>query len=170
MQMHYLEYQTQYHCVMSTNQMFHCHAEVVHFVQELNNSGQLLKMTLTMLSPQQLDLLTFLIQIPYVQDTYIQDSKNFSLNQDKDLNKIKSWLRSEIEPSQKELALSSPSVKYFWSFRSQLYLRDNILYYLWEDTVNPRYLFVAPEKMQYEILKYCHDNQSAIGQLKHMKS
>ena len=33
-------------------------------------------------------------------------------DQDKDINKIKSWLRSEIVPSQKELALSSSSVKY----------------------------------------------------------
>jgi hypothetical protein len=82
-------------------------------------------------------------------------------DQDKDLYKIKSWLKSQDQPSQKELTLSSPSVKYFWSCKSQLYMKDNILYYLWEDSVKPRYLFVAPKNMQYEILKYCHDNKTA---------
>ena len=77
-------------------------------------------------------------------------------DQDKDLNKIKSWLRSEIEPSRKELALGGPIEKYFRSCKSQLQRRNNILYYLWEDNVNPRYPFVAPKNIQDEMLKYCY--------------
>jgi len=47
-------------------------------------------------------------------------------------------------------------VRYFWNNRSQLQLRDGILYYLWEEPICPRLLLVAPKILQQEILENCH--------------
>ena len=80
-------------------------------------------------------------------------------SKDKDLAKLKRWVDSNYEPSQQELSLSNPSVKYFWSIKSQLRNKDGILFYKWEDPVKPRYLFVAPNEMYGEIISQCHDNR-----------
>lgn len=91
------------------------------------------------------------------------DQKNLATKQDKDKNlyQLKMWLKSNTQPSQRDLALSSPNIKYVWSCKSQLHLRDNILYYLWEDRINPRFLFVS-------LMRHCYDNKTTghVGQTK----
>ena len=87
---------------------------------------------------------------------------------DPDIAVLLKWINSSHNPSQQELSLSSPSVKYFWSCKSQLFVKDDTLFYLWEDPVAPRYLFVAPQSMHEEILSHCHDDPISghLGQTK----
>ena len=87
---------------------------------------------------------------------------------DSDLSKLTGWLQNDHCPSQFELSLSSPAVKYFWSNKSQLVFFDGILYYKWEDPINPRHLLLAPKELQSKIMKYCHDHHAAghLGQSK----
>ena len=51
-------------------------------------------------------------------------------SQDLDIKHILSWLKNEYEPSAQELKLSSKTVRHFWLCKSQLQIRDDILYYL----------------------------------------
>lgn len=103
-----------------------------------------------------------------LSDVFIPDELAEEQDKDNDIYKIKTWLESGIKPSQKELSLSSPSVRYLWTCESQLHLENGVLYYLWEDHIHTRYLFVVPKTMQPEILKQCNDNRTAghLGQTK----
>lgn len=103
-----------------------------------------------------------------LSDILVTEELAESQDEDDDIQKIKTWLESKIVPTQKELSLCSPSIRYLWSCKSQLHLRDGILYYLWEDQIQPRYIFVVPKNMQPKVLEYCHDNRSAghLGQTK----
>lgn len=76
---------------------------------------------------------------------------------DPDLKTLKDWTIQKHIPSVPELKLSSKAVRHFWLCNSQLELKDEVLYYRWEDPVCPKLLFMAPKQMQPEILHYCHD-------------
>ena len=69
------------------------------------------------------------------------------------------WLIQE--PSEDALFLAGPTLKYYWSMREQLVLKDGILYYRWEaplrGTVKSRLKLVVPESLKREILVACHD-------------
>lgn len=81
-----------------------------------------------------------------LSDMFIPEELAEEQDKDYDLYKIKTWLESGIKPSQKELSLSSPSVRYLWACESQLQVKNGVLYYLWEDHIHTRYLFVVPKK------------------------
>ena len=99
---------------------------------------------------------------------FSQDYLQEAQSSDGNLKILIEWIEHDYTPSQQELSLSSNEIKYFWSCKSQLHMVDKLLYYKWEDPVNPRYLFVVPDKLKEEIFKYCHDALSAghLGQNK----
>nr|XP_011442825.2 uncharacterized protein LOC105339112 [Crassostrea gigas] len=59
-----------------------------------------------------------------LSDMFIPEELAKEQDKDYDLYKIKTWLESGIKPSQKELSLSSPSVRYLWACESQLQIID----------------------------------------------
>jgi transposase InsO family protein len=80
---------------------------------------------------------------------------------DADLKTIINWLESERIPTQAQLALSGPGVRHYWQLRSQLFFSDKVLYYKWEDPLEPKNLFVVPSILQDEVLKLNHDIRDA---------
>lgn len=87
---------------------------------------------------------------------------------DQDLRLLISWIKQKYTPSKQELQLSNRTVRHFWMCNTQLQLRNGILYYKWEDPVNPRLLLLVPKQMQKEVLYGCHDIRMAghLGQYK----
>ena len=69
-----------------------------------------------------------------------------------DLAKLKRWVDSSYEPSQQDISLSNPPVKYLWSINSHSRNKDDILFYKWENPVKPRYLSVVPNEMYGDII------------------
>jgi hypothetical protein len=64
--------------------------------------------------------------------------------------------------------MCSPQVHHLWNCKSQLQLREGILYYLWKDPLQDRLLFIVPKGLRQQVLRYCHDFRSSghLGQEK----
>ena len=73
------------------------------------------------------------------------------------LQKIINWITTEVEPEQKELALSSQTVKYLYLHRSQLVYENELLYYRWSDDLGDKLLFVVPESLKEEVMSMNHN-------------
>ena len=89
-----------------------------------------------------------------------EDLRKFQEN-DPDLSIIIHWLESGNKPTESDLSLSSPAVKHLWLHRSQLSFRNNVLYYQWEDAMEPRCLLIVPNCLKPEILEKFHDHSYA---------
>ena len=81
--------------------------------------------------------------------------------QDPDLADVITWLESGVEPSQADLGLSSGSTKHYWQLKSQLRLKKGVLFYQWEDPLEPALLLVVPQVLKPEVLQHCHDTRDA---------
>ena len=79
---------------------------------------------------------------------------------DPDIGKVYRWLEKKVEPSQQDLYLSCPAVRHLWLCRSQLEMKNGILYYKWEGNVNERFLLVVPDSLKKMVLQHCHDELS----------
>ena len=73
------------------------------------------------------------------------------------LKKLIVWLQTDITPSQRELSLCSPTVKYFYLNRSRLSYQSNLLWYTWKDVLEEKQLLVVPECLKQEVLSLNHD-------------
>ena len=73
------------------------------------------------------------------------------------LQKIINWIMTEVMPDQKELALSSQTVKYLYLHRSHLVYENELLYYQWGDDFGDKLLFVLPESLKVEVMSMNHD-------------
>ena len=73
------------------------------------------------------------------------------------LQKIINWIATEVEPEQRELALSSQTVKYLYLHRSQLVYENELLYYRWSDDLGDKLLFVVPESLKEEVMSMNHN-------------
>ena len=60
-----------------------------------------------------------------------------------------------------ELALSSPCVKHLWLHRGQLSFHKYVLYYQWEDALEPKPLFLVPSSLKSEIIENFHGHSYA---------
>ena len=85
-----------------------------------------------------------------------EDLRKFQDN-DPELSVIINWLESGNKPTESDLSLSSPAVEHLWLHRSQLSFRNNVLYYQWEDAMEPRCLLVVPNCLKSDILEKLHD-------------
>ena len=77
--------------------------------------------------------------------------------QDPTTQKLISWISTDIELKQKDLALCGPAVKYFYLNREQLVYRNGLLFYLWKDSTRDRLLLIVPESLKQEIMSLSHD-------------
>ena len=68
------------------------------------------------------------------------------------LKKIINWITTEVAPEQKELALSSQTVKYLYLHISQLVCKNEPMYYRWSDDLGDKLLFVVPESLKGEVM------------------
>ena len=74
---------------------------------------------------------------------------------------IINWLESKKIPTESELALSSPCVKHLWLHKVQLSFHKNVLYYQWEDALEPKRLLLVPFSLKSEIIENFHDHSYA---------
>ncbi len=81
--------------------------------------------------------------------------------EDADLRPVLVWLGASIQPEQHELFLSSPATKALWLCKSQLQLRDGVLYHRWEEDLLRSITLVVPKKLREEVLKWSHDSPVA---------
>ena len=80
---------------------------------------------------------------------------------DGDLGVVIPWLEDDVQPSREQLVLTCSAVRHYWLHRKQLFLSKGILFYRWEDTMHPPYLFVVLLALRDEVLHYCHDVRNA---------
>ena len=89
-----------------------------------------------------------------------QDIRMMQL-QDETTVQIIRWLEDDHKPSQAELYLASPAIKYFWLLRRQLVMLSGVVCYQrveqQTDCYGNRDGGVAPEPLQSIILEHCHD-------------
>ena len=77
------------------------------------------------------------------------------------------WLEDNHKPSQAELALASPTIKYFWFLRRKLVVLQGVVYYQRVEHKTGCYgnrgggVLVAPEPLQKIILEHCNDKSGA---------
>ena len=88
--------------------------------------------------------------------------------EDPDLFQLFHWLEDGEEPTEAELALGSPALKYYWLGRQQLEMVDGVLYYRWEKET-PRKLLVVPRALRSEVFQLNHDVPTA-GHFSHDKT
>ena len=95
-----------------------------------------------------------------------QDLRKMQLEDDTTAQIIR-WLEDDHKPSQAELALASPAIKYFWLLRRQLIVLSGVVYYQRVEQQTGCAgnrgggVLVAPEPLQRIILEHCHDNPGA---------
>ena len=104
--------------------------------------------------------------VTWVETYMTQDLRKMQLEDDTTAQIIR-WLEDDHKPSQAELALASPAMKYFWLLRRQLIVLSGVVYY---QSVEQQTgcagnrgggVLVAPEPLQRIILKHCHDKPGA---------
>ena len=71
---------------------------------------------------------------------------------DDDLKILHNWLNSELS----EADLTGPTVRSYWSMTEQIRDVQGVLYYRWEDTVNPRWMLIVPHAWRKEVWTCCH--------------
>ncbi len=85
-------------------------------------------------------------------------------SQDPDIAPIVQWLHSDIEPSIRQLRLTSPATRAYWLCRSNLQFINGVLYYQWEEggSSSARHaLLLVPEGLRNQVLFHCHDARHA---------
>ena len=73
------------------------------------------------------------------------------------IQKLRTWVESEVVPKQSEIALCCPAVKYFYINKERLVSKDGLLYYKWEHKLGDRLLLIVPKELQQEVLALNHD-------------
>jgi transposase InsO family protein len=83
--------------------------------------------------------------------------------QDPDIGLVIIWLENKVEPSRRELLLTSPSTRSLWSCRQYLLMENGILHYLWSEhpKLGTMSCIVIPQALRQEILCGCHDSKTA---------
>ena len=75
---------------------------------------------------------------------YSRDKLRTAQSQDPDIQPMVRWLETETPPTEEELALCVPALKYFWLNRN-MFLNTGVLYQLWVREDQPvRELLIVP--------------------------
>ena len=80
-------------------------------------------------------------------------------NKDRDLKPILNWLNSQTQPSEGELFLQSPAVKFYWINQERLVVRNDILFFKAKDSDQDR--LILPEGLKETAFRLHHDIPSA---------
>ena len=113
----------------------------------------------------------------YVKDvlpaTWSDEAIAYIQEHDKDLSKVRAWLREQRRPKWEEVVAQSAAVKAWWSRwdRLTLSVQNDVLYLQWESSKSNtplRYRIVAVPAMYSAILSELHDAKTAghLGQAK----
>ena len=100
--------------------------------------------------------------VTWVEKYTTQDLRKMQL-EDGTTAQIIRWLEDDHKPSQAELALASPAIKYFWLLRRQLIVLSGVVDYQRVEQQTGCAgnrgggVLVAPEPLQRIILEHCHD-------------
>ena len=102
---------------------------------------------------------TELKQIDHTEKLWVpaytpRELREFQLS-DPNLSFILEWL--EKDPTQYDLFLGSPALRYYWLHRDHLEMQNGVLYYQWKGIPNDKLLLVIPYNMREEVLTHCHD-------------
>ena len=89
--------------------------------------------------------------------SYTEEELSKLQQNDPCLKKLIVWLQTDITPSQRELSLCSPAVKYCYLNRSRLSYQNNLLWYSWKNVLGEKQLLVVPESLKQEVLSLNHD-------------
>jgi hypothetical protein len=78
------------------------------------------------------------------------------------------WLETAKDPSPQELFRQGPETKALWICKNQLCLKNELLFYQWEDEVFPKELYEVPVSLREAVLQQCHNMKTAghLGQAK----
>ena len=104
--------------------------------------------------------------LTWIERYRVKDLRKMQLD-DEITSQLIKWLESDQIPTQAELALCSPGIKYFWLLWHQLLMVSSVLYFQRVEQQNRgpdegvRGLLVAPESLQRVLLEHCHDNPGA---------
>ena len=104
--------------------------------------------------------------VTWVEKYTTQDLRKMQLEDDTTAQIIR-WLEDDHKPSQAELALASPAIKYFWLLRRKLIVLSGVVYYQRVEQQTGCAgnrgggVLVAPEPLQRIILEHCHDKPGA---------
>ena len=100
--------------------------------------------------------------VTWVEKYTAQDLRKMQLEAETTAQIIR-WLEEDHKPSQAELAVASPAIKYFWLLRRQLVVLSGVVYYQMVEQQIGCYsnrgggVLVAPELLRKIILEHCHD-------------
>ncbi len=78
---------------------------------------------------------------------------------DANLLPIISWLETKLTPSIRELSLTSPATRHIWLCKSQLELKNGVLFYQWISETHQKLKLVVPDSLQSEVLRLVHDSK-----------
>ena len=80
---------------------------------------------------------------------------------DPDIGLVLYWLEHGYEPSTRELKLCSPETRSLWLTRSQLLVKNGVLYYLWSypETGISKECLVVPHELRNQVLHFCHNSK-----------
>ena len=104
--------------------------------------------------------------VTWVEKYMTQDLRKMQLEDDTTAQIIR-WLEDDHKPSQAELALASPAIKYIWLLRRQLIVLSGVVYYQRVEQQTGCAgnrgggVLVAPEPLQRIIPEHCHDKPGA---------
>lgn len=77
---------------------------------------------------------------------------------DPDLKVALAWLETG-NPSESEHFLQSPTTKHLWWCRSQLVLKEQVLYYQWDQEGQVRLKLVVPDSLKDEVMQAAHESR-----------
>ena len=81
-------------------------------------------------------------------------------NKDNSINTLKVWILQDKEPTQAEVKLSSPATRSFWINKKFLKVKNDLLYYQWEEDWGYRLLLIVPDQLKEEVIRLNHDIKS----------
>jgi hypothetical protein len=95
----------------------------------------------------------------YVQTRTPAELRDLQLK-DPDLRPIFTWLESKVDPGEGDEFLQSAATRHMWLCKTQLRIKNGVLYYLWDYGTYTRLKLVVPEPLKGEILPLVHDTKA----------
>jgi hypothetical protein len=94
----------------------------------------------------------------YIQTRTPAELRDLQLK-DPDLRPLFTWLESDADPTEGDRFLQSAATRNMWLCKSQLKVKNGVLYYLWDYGTYTRLKLVVPDPLQQEILSLVHDTK-----------
>ena len=93
----------------------------------------------------------------WVPNYTAEELRQLQIN-DAELVRVIDWLETEFVPDQQILAMAGQSIKHLWRLKDQLFFKEGVLFYKWEDALEPRNLLLVPKSLRDDVLSLSHDD------------